>query len=583
VKSEIDTLSEYYRAELLYLRTAGEDFAHRYPKIAKRLDLLHDESSDPHVERLIESFAFLTGKLQKQIDDQYPEMGHALLNVLYNPLMLPIPSVTMINFEIDLSRAAKNAGMVVPRHTLLQANSHSGMVCTFRTAQDLTLWPITVKFASLVEKEALPSAYAEYSKYVKLELHCHADDIAPPKLRFYITADPLLRGKIFAGIFSANQPVIMEQNNAITKLWEISPIGLEDEEALFEYPANAYKGFRYLQEYFAFPDKFYGFDVEINQQLSEFFTLYIPIRTNVPLDISSPHFSLTTVPAVNLFPKISEPLRLDYKQVEYRLVPDYRRYDCHEIYSITKMVAVDEETNDEIEVPEFYSCHHFSGNEKMNISWIERRKESSQSSIVGDESFVSFVDENFNPQQPAGKIFYAYTLCTNRHVAEDIPAHGMFQTELSLPVRKIYCLNRPTSQKNAVKTGAILWKLISILSLNSLSFSENGIEKLKEILRLFSNVTGSILDYEIDAITHISSKMCMKRVSDQAWYGFVHGSDVTINFDEKLYNRGLPLSLVISKFLATHATVNTFVDVHIKSEEGILKTWATHFGTIPYL
>ena len=107
IKSDIDTLSEYYRYELEYLRSAGADFANHFPKIARRLDLSHEESSDPHVERLIESFAFLTGKLQKQIDDQFPEIANAMLDVIYKPLILPIPSCVMINFAIDLSRAKK--------------------------------------------------------------------------------------------------------------------------------------------------------------------------------------------------------------------------------------------------------------------------------------------------------------------------------------------------------------------------------------------------------------------------------------------------------------------------------------------
>ena len=134
-----------------------------------------------------------------------------------------------------------------------------------------------------------------------------------------------------------------------------------------------------------------------------------------------------------------------------------------------------------------------------------------------------------------------------------------------------------------MKNGSVLWKLISILSLNSLSFAENGMDKLKEILRLFSHISGSIFDYEIDAIVDVKSKVNVKRVLNQSWYGFLHGSDITITVDDKLYNRGIPLSLIISKFLSTHASVNTFVDVHLKSHEGILKTWSTQFGNTPYL
>ena len=583
IRSEIDTLSEYYRHELAYLRSSGEDFAKHFPKIARRLDLSNEESSDPHVERLIESFAFLTGKLQKQIDDQYPEIANALLGVIYKPLALPIPSSVMVKFDIDLSRAKKVPGMVVPRHTTLRATSHDGTVCSFRTAHDLKIWPIELKHVEIVTKEHLSNYYTKASTFVKMHFSCSEPGISPDKLRFYLLADALLRGRIFAGIFSTEEPVILEQSGVYKNLKKISPVGLEDDEALFVYPNNVHKAFRYLQEYFAFPDKFYGFDIPINETLEENFILYVPIGVEIQMQISARDFSMSTVPAVNLFSKVTEPLRLDYKQVEYQLVPDYRLYRSHEIYTIEKMVEIDPNTNDEIEVPEFYSCNHFASESKLGLAWIARRKESMLKKAMGDDAYVSFVDENFNPQQPMDRVFYAYTLCTNRHAAEDIPVKGKLQTEISIPVKQIYCANRPTQQKNSLKNGAVLWKLISLISLNSLSFSNHGIVKLKEILRLFSDLTNSSLEREIDSIFEITSNIGVKRVSHQSWYGFINGTNIEINFDDNLYNKGLPLSLVISKFLSCYTCINTFTDVCVKSQNGILRKWETQFGSRNYL
>ena len=59
-----EELLEYYRRELTYLRRRGADFAERYPKVAGRLEIGLDECPDPHVERLLEAFAFLTARLQ---------------------------------------------------------------------------------------------------------------------------------------------------------------------------------------------------------------------------------------------------------------------------------------------------------------------------------------------------------------------------------------------------------------------------------------------------------------------------------------------------------------------------------------
>ena len=471
----------------------------------------------------------------------------------------------------------------MPRHTILKATSYSGTVCSFRTTQDLQLWPIELVKAEIVSKESLPHYFSKTSTYVKMDFRCSDATISPKNLRFYIVADTLLRGKIFAGIFSTEASAIIEKDGNFKELNKISPVGLEDNEALLVYPHNVHKSFRFLQEYFAFPDKFYGFDVEIKESLAENFSLYIPVGVEILMNVSEKDFSLSTVPAVNLFPKVSEPLRVDYKQVEYRLLPDFRLYDSHEIYMIEKMVAIEPNTNDKIEIPKFYSCNHFSSEENSGISWIAKRKESMQTNVMGDDAVVSFVDEKFNPKFPFDKIFYAYTLCTNRHAAEDIPVHGEFQSELSLPVKQIYCINRPTQQKNSLKNGAVLWKLISMISLNSLSFSNDGILKLKEILRLFSDMTNSSLRREIDAILDIKSEIAVKRIAKQSWYGFVNGTNIEINFDDSIYNRGLPLSLVISKFLSSYTTINTFTDVYVKSQNGMLKKWETHFGEKNYL
>ena len=214
IKNDIDILSEYYQYELSYLRSAGSDFARKYPKIARRLDLSHNESSDPQIERLIESFAFLSGKLQKQIDDQFPEIADALLGVLYKPLVLPTPSCVMVNFDVDLGRAEKSAGCIIPKNTQLHATSNSGEICHFTTAHDLRLWPMNIISTEIVQKEHIPNYYARATYYLKIGVtYPETATARPEKLRFYINADALLRSKIFSAIFSAVIIIIIFNKN----------------------------------------------------------------------------------------------------------------------------------------------------------------------------------------------------------------------------------------------------------------------------------------------------------------------------------------------------------------------------------
>ena len=72
-------LLTYYERELSFLRQMGAEFAQQYPKVASRLALEPDKCEDPHVERMLEGFALLAGRIHLKIDDDFPEITQALL------------------------------------------------------------------------------------------------------------------------------------------------------------------------------------------------------------------------------------------------------------------------------------------------------------------------------------------------------------------------------------------------------------------------------------------------------------------------------------------------------------------------
>ena len=94
-------LLHYYERELSYLRRSGAEFAEKYPKVAGRLVMEPDKCEDPHVERLLEGFAFLAARVHLKMDDQFPEITTALLNTLYPHYLRPIPSMSVVEFHAD--------------------------------------------------------------------------------------------------------------------------------------------------------------------------------------------------------------------------------------------------------------------------------------------------------------------------------------------------------------------------------------------------------------------------------------------------------------------------------------------------
>ena len=139
-----DELLLYYERELTYLRQLGAEFADKYPKIASRLILEPDKCDDPHVERLLEGFAFLAARVHLKIDDEFPEITEAMLSILYPHYIRPIPSMSIVEFHLDPEQGKVASGVRVPNGTTVLSKPIAGVPCKFRTCYETTLWPVTV-------------------------------------------------------------------------------------------------------------------------------------------------------------------------------------------------------------------------------------------------------------------------------------------------------------------------------------------------------------------------------------------------------------------------------------------------------
>src|SRR6476660_3131126 len=153
-----DDLLLYYERELTYLRRLGAEFAARYPKVASRLQLEPTKCEDPHVERLIEAFAFLAARVHLKIDDEFPEVTESILNIVYPHYVRPIPSMSIAEMRIDVEQGVPPTGFKVPRGTALYSRPVDGVPCKFRTCYDTTLWPFTVTGAQWLTPDRLKPA-----------------------------------------------------------------------------------------------------------------------------------------------------------------------------------------------------------------------------------------------------------------------------------------------------------------------------------------------------------------------------------------------------------------------------------------
>ena len=142
-------LLRHYNQELQHLREMGAEFAIQFPKIAGRLRIDGLEVSDPYVERLLEGFAFLTARIQLKLDAEFPRFTQRLVEILYPHFLAPIPSMLIAQLKPELGDAALASGMKIGRGGTMhgQASRGNATECQFRTAHDLTLWPIEISGA----------------------------------------------------------------------------------------------------------------------------------------------------------------------------------------------------------------------------------------------------------------------------------------------------------------------------------------------------------------------------------------------------------------------------------------------------
>ncbi len=598
MRTDSDELLEFYKRELTYLRRMGAEFAALYPKVAGRLELGADQCPDPHIERLIESFAFLTARIQHQIESEFPRLSTALLGTLYPQFLSPVPSMAVARFDIDPSQGKLTSAYTLPKRTPLMAQSEQGQVCRFRTAYPVTLWPVTVAHAGFESTDRYDFLDAMPNVSLVLRIRIQGteegilDSLELPRLRFHITGDRMLVNAMHELLFCHVVKVVligdMEKRPQFLPDEAIGEVGFGPEEDLLPYPPWTHRGYRLLHEYFTFPEKFFFFDLnhlERHGAGTRFDVLFL--LDQMPesrLVVNADTFQLGCTPVINLFEKTTEPIRLDERLGEYRLMPDKRREKITEIHTIRSVTAAPNPDQEAETVAPFFSFHHHSENRQRGSFWISRRQATGRKDLPGTEMLLSFVDLDFNPRRPPTKTVFAHTLCTNRHLAEALPAGTLLQIERRAPLAQISILGKPTPQISPPLEGETLWRLISHLSLNYLSLTdaEQGLKALREILTLYSFSDRASTYQQISGIREMACQRVVRRIGLEAWRGFCRGIEVTLTFDERLYvgSGAFLLASVLNRFFPLYTSVNSFTQLVIESiqREGTWKRWPPMAG-----
>jgi len=604
-----DELLRYYDQELHFFRQMAGEFADKYPKIAGRLQLEKDKCEDPHVERLIEAFALISGRIQKKIHDEFPEITEALLGLLYPHYLRAIPSMSVVQFQIDPEQAKLSEGYRVERGSTLYAKPAKGTPCQFRTCYPTTLWPLEVASAAVLPGSALAAASSTPGDAVgaiRIELRCQKgirlSELGVERLRFFIDAQNVAN-TVLELLFSNVRRVVLRDLSKGNRSREIllsetylSQVGFGKDESVLPYPDRSFRGYRLLQEYFCFPEKFFFFDLlgldqAANAGFGERFEVLFYLQDferkdrlqQLEQSVGSETFKLGCAPVVNLFQRCAEPVRLTHTRTEYLVIPDLHARSSTEVYSIDRVVSIPPYGKEGHEYEPIYSFRHAYQNETSKHFWYSTRRPSTFENVTSSEVYLSLVDLGFDPSLPPVDALMVHVTCTNRDLPASLPftqEFGELQVE-SNGLLRVRCLLKPTKTFQPPIKRGLQWRLISHLALNYLSIVE-GREALQEILKLYDFSESPFIQQQIAGITGVSSAPLTARVTSEAGVVFCLGMNVNIEFDESLYvGSGVYLfASVLERFLGLYCALNSFSQLTVTSKQRkrVLKQWLPRSG-----
>lgn len=574
-------LLDYYLRELSWLREQGREFSYRYPKVGGRLDLHGGESQDPHTERLIESVAFLSARLRRDIDADFPQVATSLLENLCPSLLAPVPSMTVVQMSLNEAHGKVTAGLNVPRHTALVADADSGEEVRFRTAWDTTLWPLEIIDAQLDDEGRIALRIATTGGIDLSELEIDT-------LRLHLSGDWGMVGALYECLAVRLRSLRLEREDGRAARLPASAcrrIGFDAGHAVLPQAPGSHPAFGLLQEYFAFPAKFHFFDIDglRAQQLSGAqFTLRLDVGgvPRVLRNLSAANFRLGCTVAVNLFPRTSEPVQIDHTKHEVLLVGDRAREAYTEIHSIEQVTASDPGSDRPQLIPQFSSLDHVSDRHD-GVYWAARRERSLRRDINGTDVFLSFVDQRNTRSAPSSPIVYARTLCTNRGLAEQVTPQTRIKGEGISNGLEIRCLTEPSRQRNPPLGNETVWRLSSLLTLNhhSLVNGDTGRDRLREMLSLFASDQHRDLE-QIRGISGITARPVTRQIGVDAWRGHCRGTGLRLEMDPEAFvgSSAVLFSAVLAQFFALYTTVNSFVELGVWRGDECLVQWKPMAG-----
>ena len=616
-------LLRHYEVELAYLREMGAEFAEAYPKVAARLGMDGVEVIDPYVERMLEGVAFLTARVQLELELQYPALTSHLLEIIYPHYLAPIPSMLVARLEPDNSVSGATAGFRIPRGTQLRSRlgRDDKTPCEFRTAHDVTLWPIEITEAEYLDSRGeLVAAGAprdiDARAGIRLRLRRFSGmpiaDLDLDKLTLFLSGD---EGKSWQlhELLCTQVSGLLGRSTDRRDDWMVElpgggvvPRGFDRSEALLPLPQRSFDGYRLLQEYFAMPERFHfldltGLGLAVSRAKGADVDIYILLREGMPdiaPGITTDAFLLNATPAINLFHKRCDRTFIREGDVEQHVVVDRTAPLDYEIYQVEQVTGISSEGEADVPFRSFYSADdltiagethtaYYTQRRKMRERAERERLKGARTSYLGSEMYLTLVDPSQAPYPDALDQLAVTAMVTNRDLPLLLPSgrSDVFYLPNGGPVARVHTPVTPTRPRPTLAQGDTAWRLISHLSLNYITLADTeggkGAAALRELLGIYAPIGSRVLEKQLEGLTDVSSRPIVRRMTDEVLSTAVRGLEIKITFDESFFEGSsmFLLGAVLERFFAKYVTINSFTETVLATQQrGEIMRWRPETG-----
>lgn len=582
--AEID---RYYEEELNYLIEAGREYARIHPDRARFLNLSDPRHRDPHVERLVEAFAFLAGNVRRKLDDDFPELTHSLLALVWPYHVRPIPSMALLEFKPVKGQVKER--QVVPRGFLADSRPVSdgsdGVPCRFRTAYDVDLYPFELAEAGIAPDE---SGRLRLRLAFQLEEGADASRFQVGPLRLHLAGEPATAFALYHLLRRQVDSILLRWGSDGQRLLpdgSVRPVGFAEGEDVLPYPSTSFPGFRLLSEYFSFPEKFLFVDLHGIGALplgprDRRFELEVRFQGRVPESLrpTAASFRLYVTPVVNAFPRDGEPITVTQLKHRHRVLGDFTHPEAYEVFSVDEVEALRTADGARFRRPPFFSFAHDGESAddegQRGVYHHVTHRRSPGGAWQTHLSLISAVRGRLSGEETLS----LQLTCTNGRLCEEVGIEEITRAggKARLELATFRNITRPTAPLYPrLGTGAE-WRFVSQMALNLVSLSDPA--ALRTLLALYDPGERPANRRRIESI--VGAKLAPREVLDRG--APIRGTSLTLTIDERLFDDPGDLLLfgeVLSEFLSLYSHVNSFTEliVHL-SESGETLRWPASRG-----